>query len=64
MWNNDEIKGKGKEIKGKIKEEAGDLMDDPNLENRGRDEKAEGQIQNTYGEAKRKVKETVDDLLD
>jgi len=50
--NRDEIRGKAE--KG-IKEEAGELMNDPELEAEGRAERATGKLREQFGKAKRKV---------
>ena len=62
--NRDEIKGKVEKAKGYIKEEAGELLNDPELEAEGRTERAAGELQEGFGKAKRKVKEAVDDIAD
>ena len=54
--NRDEIRGKAE--KG-IKEEAGELMNDPELEAEGRAERATGKLRGQFGKAKRKVGEAV-----
>jgi uncharacterized protein YjbJ (UPF0337 family) len=48
----DQAKGKYHEIKGKIKEEAGDLINDPNMEAEGAREKLAGKAQKKIGEVK------------
>ncbi len=60
----DEIKGKFKQAKGTVKETTGDLTDNPELEAEGTAEKAGGKLQEGFGAAKRKVRETVDDISD
>lgn len=61
MWNKDEIEGKGKQIKGAIKDKVGEWTGNDTLEDEGEDERAEGNLQQTAGKAKRKAKEFVDD---
>lgn len=60
----DEIKGKFEKGKGKVKEKAGEIMNDPDLEASGEVDQVEGTVQEGYGTAKRKTKETVDELTD
>ena len=62
--NRDEMKGKAEKAKGYIKEETGELINDPELEAKGKAERASGKIREGYGQAKEKVEETVDDLID
>jgi uncharacterized protein YjbJ (UPF0337 family) len=62
--NRDEIKGKAEKAKGYIKEEAGEVLNDPELEAEGRAERAAGNLREGFGKAKRKVGEAVDDLAD
>jgi uncharacterized protein YjbJ (UPF0337 family) len=64
MWNEDEIKGKGKQIVGKIKENLGNAADDRKAEAEGKRERVEGEIQESYGKALRNGEEAVDDLQD
>ena len=62
--NKDELKGKFKEAKGKVKEEAGELIDDPELQAKGVAEKAAGRVQEGFGAAKRKASDAIEDLTD
>ena len=62
--NRDEIKGKAEKAKGYIKEEAGEALNDPELEAEGRGERAAGELREGFGKAKRKVGEAVDDFAD
>jgi uncharacterized protein YjbJ (UPF0337 family) len=62
--NRDEIRGKAEKAKGYIKEEAGELMNDPELEAEGRAERASGDLREGFGKAKRKVGEAVDKVVD
>jgi uncharacterized protein YjbJ (UPF0337 family) len=59
MWNKDEIKGKGKQIEGAIKDKTGKLINDPNLEGKGKAERVAGKIQEKVGKARRKTAEAV-----
>lgn len=63
MWNEDEVKGKAKKIKGKIKDEAGEALNRPDWEQEGEQEQVEGEVQDTFGKARRKVEETVRENL-
>ena len=62
MRYEDEIKGKGKQVKGAVKEKLGKWTGDRNLEDSGTAERAEGDVQEGFGKAKRKVGEAVEDL--
>ena len=54
----DRIAGVAKQAKGAIKEAAGKTLGDAKLVAEGRDDKAEGRIQNAVGGVKDVVKET------
>lgn len=58
----DEIKGKGKQVKGAVKEELGKLTGDSELEDSGTADRVEGDVQEGFGKAKRKIGEAVEDL--
>ena len=62
MKYEDELKGKGKQVKGAVKEELGKLAGDRDLQNSGTADRVEGDVQEGYGKAKRKIGEAVDDL--
>ena len=62
--NRDEIKGKAEKAKGYVKEEAGEALNDPELEAEGRAERDAGKLREGFGKAKRKVGEAVDDIAD
>lgn len=62
--NRDEVKGKATEIKGKFKQAAGDLTDNPRLHDEGVADEVAGKTQDTFGRAKRKVGEKVEDIAD
>ena len=55
MRYEDELKGKGKQVKGAAKEKLGKLTGDPNLRQRGTNERVEGKVQEKVGKARRKV---------
>ena len=62
--DSDEIKGKINRAKGTVKEKLGDATDHPSLEADGPADRVKGNVQEGLGAAKRKFKETVDDLTD
>lgn len=62
--NKDELKGKVKDATGRLKEGAGDMTGNDRLENEGRADQAEGNVQETFGKGKRKVGEAVEDTGD
>lgn len=62
MWNKDEIEGKGKQIKGAAKDKLGEWSNNPTLEEEGERERAEGNLQEGLGKAKRKVKGVARDV--
>ena len=64
MRYEDELKGKGKKVSGAVKEKLGKALNDPDLHERGQQECAEGQVQETVGRARRKVGGAVEDLGD
>ena len=55
-----ETHGKVTQIKGQVKEAAGILIGNPNLEDEGAAERAEGALEENLGKARRKVGELVD----
>jgi uncharacterized protein YjbJ (UPF0337 family) len=62
MRYENELKGKGKKVKGAVKEELGKLTRDRNLQDRGAAERTEGEVQEGFGKAKRKIGESIEDL--
>ena len=64
MRYEDELKGKGKKVSGAVKEKLGKALNDPDLHERGHQERTEGRVQETVGRARRKVGEAVEDLGD
>jgi uncharacterized protein YjbJ (UPF0337 family) len=62
--NRDEMRGKAEKAKGYIKEEAGEAINDPELEKEGRAERAEGKLREEFGKAKRKTSEGLKDIAD
>jgi uncharacterized protein YjbJ (UPF0337 family) len=64
MKNRDELEGKSESIKGKVEQAAGDLSDNQDLHDQGVADEASGKMQETFGKARRKVGEALDDLAD
>jgi len=62
--NRDELEGRAEAIKGKLKQAAGDLTDDPQLQDEGVGDEVAGKTQETFGRARRKVGEAIEDLGD
>jgi uncharacterized protein YjbJ (UPF0337 family) len=60
--NQDELNGKAEALKGKAKQAVGDLTDNESLKNEGVGDEAAGDTQATFGKARRKIGETVEDL--
>lgn len=60
--NKDELKGKFKQAKGAVKEKVGRATDDPDLVEESQNDKAEGEIQEGFGTARRKVGDAVKDI--
>lgn len=57
--NKDQVKGHVREAKGKVKEVAGKLVGNEKLELKGKVQKALGQAQAKFGDAKRDVKDSI-----
>jgi uncharacterized protein YjbJ (UPF0337 family) len=64
MKNRDELGGKAEAIKGKVKQATGDLTDDERLHDEGMADEAAGKMEETFGRARRKVGEALDELAD
>jgi len=60
----DEIKGKAEKAKGYVKDKAGEIINDPDLEAEGEVERGTGTVREGYGQAKRKVREGIEDVVD
>ena len=60
MKYEDEVKGKGKQVKGAVKEQLGKLTGNRDLENSGTADRVEGDVQEGFGKAKRKIGEAVE----
>jgi uncharacterized protein YjbJ (UPF0337 family) len=64
VMDRDEIKGKIDKAKGYAKDKTGELINDPELEAQGEIERGAGAARETFGKAKRKVKEGVEDVAE
>ena len=64
MRYENEWKGKGKQVKGSAKEKLGRISGNRDLQERGKQERVEGRVQERLGKAKRKVGEAVEELGD
>jgi uncharacterized protein YjbJ (UPF0337 family) len=64
FMNRDELKGKAEKAKGYVKEEAGEILNDPELEAEGKAERAGGKLREGFGKAKEKVSDAADSILD
>ena len=60
--NKQETHGKVNELKGRMKEAAGIITADRELEQKGSQQRAGGEIQESLGKARRKVGEVVGDV--
>jgi uncharacterized protein YjbJ (UPF0337 family) len=54
----DRIEGSGKQAKGAVKDAAGKVLGDKKLQAEGKADKVEGKVQNAFGSAKDKLRET------
>jgi len=62
--NKDQVKGRVEQAKGSVKESTGKAVGNPNLRDEGTADKASGKVQSTYGDAKEKVRSTVNKAVD
>jgi uncharacterized protein YjbJ (UPF0337 family) len=62
--NRDEIKGKAEKAKGYVKDKAGEILNNPELEAEGEAEQVTGKARETFGKAKRKVQEGIEDVAE
>ncbi len=62
--NKDEVEGKLDQAKGAVKENVGRAVGNKDLENEGAADRAGGNVQQGYGEAKRSVGDAVKDVGD
>lgn len=60
--NKDEVEGKYDQAKGAVKENVGRAIDDREMEGEGAADRTGGKIQEGYGEAKRKVVDSIKDV--
>ncbi|MGH9942064.1 MAG: CsbD family protein [Pyrinomonadaceae bacterium] len=62
--NKDEVKGNLDQAKGTVKENVGRAIGDREMETEGQADRAGGKVQEGYGEARREVGETINDIGD
>ncbi|MBA3713797.1 MAG: CsbD family protein [Pyrinomonadaceae bacterium] len=62
--NRDEVEGKLDQAKGVVKENVGRAINDRDMEDEGIADRASGNVQEGYGETKRKVGDTIKDIGD
>jgi uncharacterized protein YjbJ (UPF0337 family) len=62
MKNRDELDGKAEQVKGRAKQAWGDLTNNDRLHDEGVADEAEGNVQEGFGRAKRKVGELIEDI--
>lgn len=62
MRYGDELEGKGKQVKGTAKEKLGELVGNPDLQDKGNAERVEGKVQAKFGKVRRKVGDAIEDL--
>lgn len=60
--NKDELSGKAESLKGRIKENVGEATGDERLRDEGVADQVEGNVQEGFGKARRKVGETIEDI--
>ncbi len=62
--NRDEMEGKWDKTKGAVKENVGRAIGDRDMEDEGAADRASGNVQEGFGEAKHKIGDTVKDVGD
>lgn len=62
--NRDEVEGKMDQAKGAVKENVGRAIGDREMETEGAADRASGNVQEGYGETKRKVGDAIKDVGD
>jgi uncharacterized protein YjbJ (UPF0337 family) len=62
--NKDEMEGKFDQAKGSAKKGVGRILNDPKMQNEGEADKASGNVKETFGKARRKVGEAIEDIGD
>lgn len=62
--NRDEVEGKFDQVKGSVKETVGGAIGDRDMEAEGEADRASGNIQEGFGEAKRKVGDAIKSVGD
>jgi uncharacterized protein YjbJ (UPF0337 family) len=59
--NEHQVKGRAEQVKGKVKEAAGRAVGNDRLRAKGEVEQVTGETRKTYGDAKERVKDALDD---
>ncbi len=62
--NRDELEGKFDQAKGKVKETVGRALNERDLEAEGNADQAGGELKEGFGNVRRKVGETIEDIGD
>lgn len=62
--NSDEVEGKFDQAKGAVKENVGRAINDNEMETEGAADRAGGELQEGFGEAKRKAGDAIKDIGD
>ncbi len=62
MKNRDELDGKTEQVKGRVKQAWGDLTNNEQLRDEGVADEAEGNVQEGFGRARRKVGEFIEEV--
>jgi uncharacterized protein YjbJ (UPF0337 family) len=62
--NKDQVAGRVDEAKGKVKEAVGNVTGSDKMKGEGLVDQASGKVQKTYGDAKEKAKDALDDGAD
>ncbi|PZO77570.1 MAG: CsbD family protein [Mesorhizobium amorphae] len=60
--NSDQVGGVGKQIKGAVKDAVGSVTGNEKLQAEGKADKAAGEVQKGYGDAKESVKDGIDKI--
>ncbi|MXP65080.1 CsbD family protein [Roseomonas sp. M0104] len=60
MVDKDRVEGKAEQAKGSLKKGAGEMLGDEKMKAEGEADKAKGKVQDSYGAAKDKARDTLD----
>lgn len=60
--NKDQIQGRVEQAKGAVKEVTGKVIGNKKLETEGKIDKTSGKVQSGFGDAKEKLKDTIDKI--